>query len=228
LHTCCCIVFVCLNSNLCLNSIFCELLWKNSKRFSFFSFLFSFSLLAQILPGPANPPRGPALRSPVGQPAHSTALPLSRCQVGPVGHHLLLARTGRAPARAAPRLLAGRAPAPPPLGPHAQATRDAYKSRRHRLPYPFRPYPRNPSFTAPSQTLARRRRFDFPSVFASPPTRSSAGASRGGEEAARVACVRSHALNRRRELAGVASAPPAALLRCAPPSSPTSRSGCVG
>jgi hypothetical protein len=173
-------------------------------------------------------PRGPALRSPVGQPAHSSALPLSHCQVGPVGHHLLLARTGRAPARAAPRLLAGRAPAPPPLGPHAQATRDAYKSRRHRLPYPFRPYPRNPSFTAPSQTLARRRRFDFPSVFASPPTRSSAGASRGGEEAARVACVRSHALNRRRELAGVASAPPAALLRCAPPSSPTSRSGCVG
>jgi hypothetical protein len=59
--------------------------------------------------------------------------------VGPVGHHLHLARTGRAPARAAPRLLAGRAPAPPPLGPHAQATRDVYKSRRHLLPYPFAP-----------------------------------------------------------------------------------------
>jgi hypothetical protein len=42
------------------------------------------------------------------------------------------------PHRAASRRVP-RTPAPPPLGPHAQATRDVYKSRRHLLPYPFAP-----------------------------------------------------------------------------------------
>jgi hypothetical protein len=65
------------------------------------------------------------------------------------------------PHRAAPRLLAGRAPAPPSLGPHAQATRDAYKSRCHLLPYPFRPYPRNPSYTADLRTLGAAAAIDL-------------------------------------------------------------------
>jgi hypothetical protein len=131
----------------------------------------------------------------------------------------------RAAARAAPR--AGRTRAPP-LPPWARASGSPLPLKRAASPAPF-PF-------RPTRAAQRRRHpnprppppLRFPSVLASPPTRSSAGASRGGEETARMACVRSHALNRRHKLAGVASAPPAALSRCAPPSSPTCRSGCVG
>jgi hypothetical protein len=151
LHTCCCIVFVCLNSNLCLNSNFVSSL-ENSKGFLF--------------PSPANPAlgpapnqtRGPALRSPVGPagPLHRLP-PCLAARWGPTVITFTSPEPAVRPHRAAPRLHAGRAPAPPSLGPHAQATRDAYKSRRHLLPYPFRPYPRslapppssNPSAAAP-------------------------------------------------------------------------------
>jgi hypothetical protein len=49
----------------------------------------------------------------LAQPAHSTAFPLSRCQVGPDGHHLHLARAGRAPAPSR---------TPPPCRPRTRAS----------------------------------------------------------------------------------------------------------
>jgi hypothetical protein len=115
--------------------------------------------------GPApNQTRGPALRSPVGPagPLHRLP-PCLAARWGPTVIVFTSPEPAGRPHRAAPRLHAGCAPAPPPLGPHTQATRNAYKSRRHLLPYPFRPYPRslapppssNPSAAAPLPDSAR-------------------------------------------------------------------------
>jgi hypothetical protein len=94
--------------------------------------------------------------------ARVTSFSLRRRQVGPGGHPRPPAGPQAEPDRALRPRRVPCTPAPPPLGPHAQATRDAYKSRRHLLPYPFRPYPRNPSYTARPPNPRRRRRHRTP------------------------------------------------------------------
>jgi hypothetical protein len=160
-------------------------------------------------------PRRPSTISPTRPVLYSA---LSRRQVGPGGHPRPPARPQAEPDRAQQPRRVPRAPAPPPLGPHAQATRDAYKSCRHLLPYPFRPYPRSPAPPPDLQTLGRRRP-SIPSVVASPPSRASAGVSHGREEATVAAFVRRRVLHRRNAFAGAGAHRRPPFLDCVPSSS---------
>jgi hypothetical protein len=145
LHACCCIVFICLNSNLCLTSSFVSS-FENSKRISFRSFLLLCFWPRSSL-SPANP-HGPARfftrvqpsfrrprsaqhhqRSPVRLPP-----PVSRPQVGPGGHppphapepatrrtgsHPASTSAGRALAHSPPWARASGPPCPLNAPPHA-------------------------------------------------------------------------------------------------------------
>jgi hypothetical protein len=109
---------------------------------------------------------------------------------------------------------------------------------RGRSPPPIKPPP-PPTLSLLPETLAApcRRRFPNPrppplsisSAAAFPSVWSSSGGSRGGEEAALVACGRSHVLNHRQKLVGVASctADHPDVLRVSVVSGPPARTPCL-
>jgi hypothetical protein len=169
--------------------------------------------------GPARliQPRGPAsIRQPNGGPvADPRLLLLVPLAGGPQWSSL----TSGARAEPHPGSALASRPRPAPfLGPARPGCPLGLFSRRRSASLGFCPHPQQPSAAATSNpSRAARRRSEPP-----PPhlSRFLLRAWQGGEQDSGVVCARPRVLNRRRELTGVAAAPPAAPSRCTSSSSP--------
>jgi hypothetical protein len=204
MHICCCIVFDCFDSNLCLNSFVC-FFRKNRKTFFLF-FLVSAQPPSKVRPSPLFSTGPPLFLPPRRNPAPLPA------QSGPPARRHPAEADGRAPpiipfpvprsnrSRARPWARAARACG---LGPARQAAfsglfkgcctpdRAAFRKTLARAPVPPPPDPR----ARPPSSVFRSA--------ASPPTRSTPGASQGSRDHAFVVCSHPHALLRPCALVGV-------------------------